>query len=126
MTVSRIVPYARAESVEKSRDFYADVLGLDIGHEDLPRIAVLGSVSAEGSPEAILLTHEIAGPEVPIPLMLIEVDDVDQALERAVAGGHPIVYPLTDEWWGVRRFFVEDPSGAVINVLQNVDTPPRE
>jgi predicted enzyme related to lactoylglutathione lyase len=119
MTVSRIVPYAWAESVEESRDFYAEVLGLDVGHEDLPRVAVLGSVTSEGSPEAILLTHEIAGPATPIPLMLIEVDDIDQTLERAITGGHRIVYPLTEESWGVRRFFVEDPSGAVINVLQS-------
>jgi hypothetical protein len=25
--------------------------------------------------------------------------------------GLPIVYPLTDESWGVRRFFVTDPNG---------------
>jgi uncharacterized glyoxalase superfamily protein PhnB len=28
-----------------------------------------------------------------------------------------IVHPLTDEPWGVRRFFVRDPTGVVVNVL---------
>ena len=34
--------------------------------------------------------------------------------------GLEIVYPLTDEPWGVRRFFVRDPDGTVINVAQHV------
>lgn len=34
--------------------------------------------------------------------------------------GLRIVYPLTDEPWGVRRFFVEDPDGRIINVLAHL------
>ena len=33
--------------------------------------------------------------------------------------GLEIVYPLTDEPWGVRRFFVRAPGGHVINVVQH-------
>jgi len=29
------------------------------------------------------------------------------------------VYPLTDEPWGVRRFFVRDPNGVVLNVMSH-------
>jgi uncharacterized glyoxalase superfamily protein PhnB len=49
----------------------------------------------------------------------IEVDDVDAAYETAVAAGLKIVHPLSDEAWGVRRFFFADPSGNVINVLSH-------
>ena len=28
-----------------------------------------------------------------------------------------IAYKLTNESWGVRRFFVKDPNGATINLL---------
>jgi uncharacterized glyoxalase superfamily protein PhnB len=31
--------------------------------------------------------------------------------------GAEIVHPLQDEEWGVRRFFVRDPNGRVVNVL---------
>ena len=31
-----------------------------------------------------------------------------------------MVYPLTDEPWGVRRFFVRAPGGHVINVAQHL------
>lgn len=53
------------------------------------------------------------------PDISIEVDDVDAVHARAVDAGFEIVYPLTDEDWGLRRFFVRDPNGAVINVTQH-------
>ena len=37
-----------------------------------------------------------------------------------MAAGCEIVHPLTDEPWGVRRFFVRDPNGAVINVMRHL------
>jgi predicted enzyme related to lactoylglutathione lyase len=49
----------------------------------------------------------------------IEVDDVDAAHAAAVARGCEIVHPLTDEPWGVRRFFVREPGGRVLNVLSH-------
>ncbi|MCY4666519.1 MAG: glyoxalase, partial [Rhodococcus sp.] len=30
-----------------------------------------------------------------------------------------IVYPVTEEPWGVRRFFAADPDGHVINILSH-------
>ena len=51
----------------------------------------------------------------------IEVDDVDEVHDRALTAGADIVYPLTDEEWGLRRFFVRDPNGTVINVTQHRD-----
>jgi SdpI/YfhL protein family len=38
----------------------------------------------------------------------------------AVSHGLNIVYPLTNEPWGVRRFFVTDPNGIVINVMCHI------
>ena len=33
--------------------------------------------------------------------------------------GVELVYPLTEEPWGVRRFFVKDPNGVVLNVASH-------
>jgi len=49
----------------------------------------------------------------------LEVTDVDEAYARAVEQGIEIVYPLTDEPWGVRRFFAVDPNGAIINIVSH-------
>ena len=38
-----------------------------------------------------------------------------------VARGYEIVHPLTEEPWGVRRFFVRAPDGNVINMVSHSD-----
>lgn len=56
------------------------------------------------------------GARAPVPDMSIEVDDVDEVYQRANRLGLSIVYDMTDEPWGVRRFFVRDPAGKLLNV----------
>src|SRR4051794_37849619 len=53
----------------------------------------------------------------------IEVDDVDAAHAAAERLGYEIVHPLTDEPWGVRRFFVREPTGKVLNILSHPGSP---
>ena len=45
--------------------------------------------------------------------------DVDACHAAAQRQGYSIVYPLTDEPWGVRRFFVRDPHGVIVNVVSH-------
>ncbi|MFJ4896569.1 VOC family protein [Streptomyces sp. NPDC088727] len=53
------------------------------------------------------------------PDVSVEVADVDEAHTALVRAGAEIVYGPQDEEWGVRRFFVRDPNGRVINVLSH-------
>jgi uncharacterized glyoxalase superfamily protein PhnB len=48
-----------------------------------------------------------------------EVDDVDSPYDVALSMGYDIVYPITDEPWGVRRFHVKDPNGVTINLMRH-------
>jgi catechol 2,3-dioxygenase-like lactoylglutathione lyase family enzyme len=57
------------------------------------------------------------GSETPTPDLSIEVDDVDAILEGMKRAGFPIEYGPVDEPWGVRRFYVRDPFGKLINIL---------
>jgi uncharacterized glyoxalase superfamily protein PhnB len=50
----------------------------------------------------------------------IEVDDVDAAHAAAEAAGMEIVHELQEEEWGVRRFFLRDRDGNVINMLTHL------
>lgn len=45
-----------------------------------------------------------------VPDISVEVDDVDAVFALAISADYPIAYPLTDEPWGVRRFYVRDRS----------------
>ena len=53
------------------------------------------------------------------PDLSVEVDDVDAVHATLRGSGAEIVHPLRDEEWGVRRFFVRDPNGRVVNVLSH-------
>lgn len=66
------------------------------------------------------MTHDATA--AVIPDVSVEVDDVDALHQAARRAGAEIVHPLTDEPWGVRRFFVRDPNGRVVNVLTHTTT----
>ncbi len=61
------------------------------------------------------------GSGAPVPDLSIEVDDVDEIHRRPRALGFEITYPLTDEPWGVRRFYVRDPFGKLVNILSHTE-----
>jgi predicted enzyme related to lactoylglutathione lyase len=114
MAVRRIKPNILSSDFEASRAFYNGVIGLD-GGDGLDWIVFFGTDKREVQLSVMALdirAHQH-------PDVSIEVDDVDAVYARAVAAGAEIVYPLTDEDWGLRRFFVRDPNGAVINVTQH-------
>ena len=114
MAVKRIKPNIRSDDFAASRAFYTGVVGLDEG-PGLDWILFFGT----DRPEVQLSVMSLDVKAGVHPDVSIEVDDVDAVHGRAVDAGAEIVYPLTDEDWGLRRFFVRDPNGAVINVTQH-------
>jgi catechol 2,3-dioxygenase-like lactoylglutathione lyase family enzyme len=115
MAVRRIVPDFRAEDPGASREFYVEVLNLEVAMD----LGWIVTFSAPGNPAAQL---SVMGRDASAPVhpdASVEVDDVDAAHAAARRLGYEIVYPMTDEPWGVRRFFVRDPSGHVVNVLSH-------
>lgn len=79
-----------------------------------------GWIQTYGSQTEMSMQISVAsegGSGTPVPDLSIEVDDVDAALDRTKSAGFPIEYGPVDEPWGVRRFYVRDPFGKLINVL---------
>jgi catechol 2,3-dioxygenase-like lactoylglutathione lyase family enzyme len=113
MPVRRIVPNLHAREPAAARAFYADLLGLEVVMDH-------GWIATLGVPGREAVQLSVMGDDATAPVapdVSIEVDDVDAVHAEAVWRGLEIVHPLTDEPWGVRRFFVRDPTGAVVNVL---------
>ena len=115
MTVRRIVPNLHAAEPDAGVGFYRDVLGLE-AVMDLGWIATYAD-PANPAAQISVVRDDATAPVVPD--VSVEVDDVDAAYAAAQASGCEIVHPLTDEPWGVRRFFVRAPGGAVLNVLSH-------
>ena len=115
MNIRRVVPDIMSERMDESRKFYTDFLGFDV-RMDLGWVTTFVSPS---NPTAQITVVRRDNSSAVQAHLSIEVDNVDQAHANAVARGEKIVYPLTDESWGVRRFFVTDSNGVVINVLSH-------
>jgi catechol 2,3-dioxygenase-like lactoylglutathione lyase family enzyme len=113
MTVKRIVANLAVSDPAALRAFYEDLLGLNVVM-DHGWILTFAS-DATTRPELSIASE--GGSGTPVPDLSIEVDDVDALYARALAAGYEITYGITDEPWGVRRFYVRDPSGRIVNIL---------
>jgi predicted enzyme related to lactoylglutathione lyase len=102
--------------IDAARSFYADFLGL--GEEELGLDWVTRFVSPDGRASVQLVTRDATSPHDSV--MSVHVgNDIDEAYAEAKRRGYEIVYPLTQEPWGLRRFFVRDPDGNVINIASH-------
>jgi len=113
MKVKRIVANIATDNVAAAAAFYRGLLGLELLMDH-------GWLATYGSGETMRVQVGIAsqgGSGTPVPDLSIEVDDVDTALDRMRAAGVDIEYGPADEPWGVRRFYVRDPFGRLVNIL---------
>lgn len=118
MSIRRIVPNIEVESAKAlttSTHFY----GL-LGFEEVMNMGWVTTMASPANPTAQIsfFTEERTGPVVPD--LSVEVEDVDAVYAQVVASGAEIVRELREEEWGVRRFFVRDPEGRVVNVLTHL------
>ena len=122
MKVKRIVANIATADPEVADRFYRDILGLEVVM-DHGWLRTLAS-SAEMRVQVSFASQ--GGSGTPVPDLSIEVDDLEVVLQRVTAAGMSVEYGPASEPWGVRRFYVRDPAGRLVNILQHepaVDTP---
>jgi catechol 2,3-dioxygenase-like lactoylglutathione lyase family enzyme len=113
MKVKRIVSDIAAPEPSLAKRFYQDVLGLELLMDH-------GWIATYGSRQTMSVQISFAsqgGSGTPTPDVSIEVDDLDAALAGMKKAGFAIEYGPADEPWGVRRFYVRDPFGKLVNIL---------
>jgi catechol 2,3-dioxygenase-like lactoylglutathione lyase family enzyme len=115
MQVKRIVANIPTSEPSVVDEFYRDILGLDLAMDHGWIRTYAGSAT---------MTVQISfatqgGSETPVPDLSIEVDDLHEALHRVQRSRIPVEYGPTSEPWGVRRFYVRDPLGRLVNILQH-------
>lgn len=115
MKVKRIVSNIATSDVEKASAFYNDILGLKL-------LMDLGWIRTYGSSSKMTIQVSVmseGGSGTAVPDLSIEVDNIDEALTRVRKAGIAIEYGPSTEPWGVRRFYVRDPFGKLVNILQH-------
>ena len=115
MKVKRLVSNIATSEVDKANTFYQEILGLKV-------LMDLGWIRTYGSSSKMTIQVSVmseGGSGTAVPDMSIEVDNVEEALMRVRDAGIAIEYGPATEPWGVRRFYVRDPFGKLINILQH-------
>ena len=116
MTVLRIAVDLQADDPAASQAFYRDLFGLDIAM-DMGWVCTFQG-TARQHPQLTVMRD--GGSGQPAPAMSIEVDDFDAVMDRAQSADVPVTYGPADEPWGVRRAFLRDPAGHLVNVLTHI------
>jgi len=115
LTVRRIVPNIAASDLERAKAFYRQVFELELVMDH----GWIATFAADISARPQISVASEGGSGTPVPDISIEVDDVDQTYRRAIEAKCEILYGVADEPWGVRRFYMRDPFGKVLNVLSH-------
>jgi catechol 2,3-dioxygenase-like lactoylglutathione lyase family enzyme len=119
MTIRRAIPNLLSGDLAATREFYAGFLGFDVAMDE-DGFKMFASPSNRTA-QITVAAKDDPGQDrgISIAKVSVEVDDVDALHAEAVRRGLDVVYPLTNEPWGIRRFFVRAPGGAVINVAMH-------
>ncbi len=120
-----IYPLITVKQFGESRDFFVKVFGMHLAFE-ASWVAMLART--EGGPIVLgLMTADHPsnppGPEVfdgRGMIMTFQVEDAVAEHERLQAAGAPITYGLATEPWGQKRFMVRDPSGILVDVVEQI------
>jgi len=115
MKVLRIVANIAAPDPAEAARFYGKLLGLEALMDH-------GWIVTYGSAQTMTVQVSVAsegGSGTRVPDLSIEVDDLDQVLQRVQRAHIPIEYGPVSEPWGVRRFYVRDPFGKLVNILSH-------
>ena|SRR5690606_34476891 len=116
MKVNRIVANVGTNEIDAAKRFYGEVLGLEMVMDH-------GWISTYGNALSMRVQISFAiegGSGTAAPDLSIEVDDVEAAHAKMKEHGFATEYGPVDEPWGVRRFYVRDPFGKLVNVLMHL------
>ena len=113
MAVKRIVANIGVAQVDAAKPFYGDVLGMKVVMD----FGWILTFASDGSTSPQLSVATEGGSGTSVPDLSVEVDDIDDVYQRVLAAGFTVEYGPVIEPWGVRRFYVRDPFGRLLNVL---------
>ena len=117
MSVLRIVTNLQTDRPQDLALFYEQIFGLE-------KVMDFGWITTSTTNQDARVQVSFAsegGSGTPVPALSIEVDEIEDTLSRARDHGIDIEYGPVDEPWGVRRFFIRDPQGNLLNVLAHTD-----
>ena len=131
----RVTPYLHVDGANAAIDFYSKVFGATERMRMPAPGGKIGHAELQIGNSVIMLADEfpdmnVRGPKTiggtPVTVM-VYVEDVDKAFDRAIKAGAKEIRPVMDQFYGDRSGEFEDPFGHRWNVATHVeDVPPDE
>ena len=123
VNIVRTIPDIRSTDIDRSRQFYVDLLGFDICMEQ-------GEMLTFCSPSHSWVQVMLNGESDPLPPgFSVDVDTPDAVVslyERAEEHRLRVIEPMDDKPSGIRRFSVLDTSGTRVTVLAHLEATERK
>ncbi|MDQ0734691.1 VOC family protein [Arthrobacter agilis] len=120
MSVRRSIPVLKTRNPAAARAFYEEFLGFRVAMDEDGMLLFVSTTTPTTQVIVAWPSPTAVDPELLDVDVSVEVDDVDAAYRGADQSGLAVVREIRDEPWGIRRFFVRDPSGHVINVASHI------
>lgn len=117
---NRMIVNLCTDRLAESRDFYQQLLDLQVAFESDWYIQLTSDRSPNLELGLIQRTHELVPTDYQHPptgtYLTFVVDDVDAVYARAIEQGRPIVQVPKNEFYGQRRFLTIEPSGCLVDI----------
>jgi len=131
---SKIIPRLFCRNVPAEIEFCKTAFGAEeLGRRPGPDGTIIhGLLTISGA--MLMIEAEFPGLPSRVPVadgsssvvIYIYVENVDQAVERAVAGGAKMLIPAKDQFWGDRICWIMDPAGHVWTVSSRIEETSAE
>lgn len=130
-----VVPHIIVAGAAKALEFYKAALGAEVAFAlPMPGTDTLmhAEIIVAGNTVMIAEENEAWGAKSPLQLggspitLHLYVDNVDAALEQAVAAGGTLKMPATDMFWGDRYAQFVDPFGHTWSLATHISDPTPE
>ena len=126
-------PYLIVDGADAALAFYRDAFGAEELFR-LPMDGKVGHAEFKIGDSLIMISDEwpdmgIRGPKSrggPTASMVLYVEDVDAAFDRAIAAGASVDRPVQNEFWGDRMGTVLDPYGHKWSLATHVEDVPQD
>jgi len=120
----KIIPLLRCNNLKESIVFYTDILDFTLKYPDESDDEWAVDI-INGDAEIILASRD-GTPRIPV---VIKVNDVDALFNKYINRGlivpnnpnSPVHNSPINQTWGMREFYVDDPSGNTLRFAQSID-----
>lgn len=119
MSITRIMPEVRSNNIEATHDFYINTLGLVVDMEEGNFLMM--SSPANTSAQLIVNDNGFTGLPPGFAVDVGTVEQLQQMYQVVTAQDRPMVEPLADKPWGIRRFSILDSHGVRVTVVSHIE-----